>query len=222
MQSLRFERRPDGQVAVESCRDCQLLWFDALESTALAPGGTLALFAAIATSVPAPPKPLAARLPCPRCRTPLVPTQDLVRSVHFSYFRCPVDHGRLTPFLQFLREKQFIATLPPTDLARLKSAVRVIRCASCGAPVDLEHDTACRYCGSAIAVLDPGAVARTVAALEAGAAQRHAFDPLATADAILAAARERDRAATDRTAAAPVVDLVALGIAAIADALQHA
>jgi DNA-directed RNA polymerase subunit RPC12/RpoP len=43
--------------------------------------------------------------------------------------------------------------------------VKTIQCSNCGAPLDLEHDTGCRYCGSPISVLDPDAVAKTVSAL---------------------------------------------------------
>jgi hypothetical protein len=34
----------------------------------------------------------------------------------FSYWRCPDEHGRLTPFFQFLREKQFVRSLTPAEL----------------------------------------------------------------------------------------------------------
>ena len=75
-------------------------------------------------------------------------------------------HGRFTPFVQFLREKDFIRPLSPAELARLKATIRIVQCSSCGAPVDLEKDAACPYCRAPIAILDPDAVDATVRALE--------------------------------------------------------
>src|SRR4029077_14713329 len=107
-----------------------------------------------------------------RCASPLRVTQDLSVHGRFVYFRCEFGHGRFTPFVQFLREKNFLRTVPPEELARLRSLVRVIRCASCGAPVDLTRDTACGYCHSPITILDPESVARTLRELDAAAAAR--------------------------------------------------
>ncbi len=162
-----------GEAVVDLCAPCHLLWFDAFESVQLTPGATLTLFAAIRDGGAADRHPIPSRLGCPRCSAPLVPTQDLQRTTRFSYHRCPRGHGRLTPFVQFLREKDFIRPLPPAEIARLAAHAAVIRCSGCGAPVDLARDTACGHCGAPIAILDPDAMARTIGALENGRSEAH-------------------------------------------------
>ena len=36
------------------------------------------------------------------------------------------------------------------ELQRVRSQVRQITCSECGAPIDLEHDTQCKYCHAPI------------------------------------------------------------------------
>jgi DNA-directed RNA polymerase subunit RPC12/RpoP/Zn-finger nucleic acid-binding protein len=220
MQTLRLARKPHGDVDVDFCVDCQMLWFDAYESVQLTPGSTLRLFEAIHARSPAHRHPLPETLPCPRCRFPLTRTQDVQRTTRFSYHRCEAGHGRLTPFFQFLREKDFIRPLPPDELERLKAQVRTIRCSSCGAPIELATQTACGYCRAPIVVLDPDAVRKTVAALETKEAARTTVDVVALVDGLLdAQRRERE---FDRRFPAPgsdaglPIDLVDLGLTALA------
>jgi hypothetical protein len=218
MTALEVDRVPLGALTIDLCARCHALWFDAMESVQLSPGATLVLFRAIhaaGTCVATQP---AARLPCPRCETPLDLTQDLQRTTRFTYFRCRRGHGRYTPFVQFLREKNFIKPVSAEELERLRTLVRVIRCASCGAPVDLAHDTACHYCRAPIAVLDAEAVARTLRDLDAAAASRaHVGSPEAAAAAVVEGARfERAMAAENRrTDGAVGVDLIAVGLAVL-------
>lgn len=217
MQPQRVPRRTFGEETVDACLTCQAFWFDAFESTQLAPGATLALFDVVRKAAAAPSRPLPARLPCPRCTAPLELTHDLQRTTRFLYYRCAAGHGRFTPFLQFLREKDFIRAPSPAELERLKASIRVIRCSSCGAPVDLERDAACPYCHSPIAILDPGAVAETVRALQAAEAKRTTIDVDAFVDGMLDLHRRGVVAtAAPVTSADAAVDLVALGLAAVA------
>ena len=86
-----------------------------------------------------------APLPCPRCETVLTLTQDLQHTTRFSYYRCRYGHGRLTPFFQFLREKNFIRPLDAAGARaprreREDGALRELRRAGrhldrCGVPV---------------------------------------------------------------------------------------
>jgi DNA-directed RNA polymerase subunit RPC12/RpoP len=215
MRQVVLGRKLSGEAVVDLCAPCHLLWFDAFESVQLTPGGTLALFEAIRDGAAVDRRPVPNRLGCPRCGAALAPTQDLQRTTRFTYHRCPRGHGRLTPFVQFLREKDFIRPLPPADIARLAAQVAVIRCSGCGAPVDLARDTACGHCGSPIAVLDPDAVARTVGALKSAEAKRATVDIDALFDG-LADAQSRQRE-LDRVAGRPpigarvAVDLLDLG-----------
>jgi len=219
MQSEDLDRQLPGVVTIDLCGSCQALWFDAFESVQLSPAGTLQLFRAIHEAGPAAAAALSANLACPRCETPLDLTHDLQHTTRFTYYRCRHGHGRFTPFVQFLREKNFIRPVSPADLERLKKLVRIIRCSSCGAPVDLEREAVCGYCGAPIAVLDPDAVAHTLGELDAAAANRPAIaSPAAAAAAIVESARF-DRAMAleqSRDGSAAGIDLVGIGLTLLA------
>jgi uncharacterized protein YbaR (Trm112 family) len=220
MTALEVNRVPIGALTltVDVCARCHALWFDAMESVQLSPEGTLILFRTIHAAGAPPASPPATRLPCPRCETPLEMTQDLQRNTRFTYYRCRRGHGRFTPFVQFLREKNFIKPVTAEELERLKTLVRVIRCSSCGAPVDLTHDSACRYCRAPVAILDSEAVARTLRELDAAAAQRAAVSGAdAAAAAVIEGLRfERAVAVEDRIDARAGVDLIGVGLAVLA------
>jgi hypothetical protein len=101
------------------------------------------------------PSPTAAELArCPRCKGRLRITSDLQRHTRFQYLRCPNNHGRLTTFLEFLKEKQFIRALTAPQIAELRANVQVLNCSNCGAPVDLAKASACGHCGSPLTMLD--------------------------------------------------------------------
>lgn len=220
MTSLEVNRVPIGALTltVDVCARCHALWFDTMESLQLSPEGTLILFRTIHAVGTPPALPPAARLPCPRCETPLDLTQDVQRTTRFSYYRCRRGHGRFTPFVQFLREKNFIKPVTAEELERLKTLVRVIRCSSCGAPVDLAHDAACRYCRAPIAILDAEAVARTLRELDAAAARRAEVSrPEAAAAAVMEGVRfEHAVAVEDRMDARTGVDLIGVGLTVLA------
>lgn len=189
MATMRLERRPYGDVSIDACAGCRALWFDGFESVQLAPGATLALLKAIHEAEREPVRALRDTLACPRCSTRLALTRDLARTTRFSYYRCGRGHGRFTPFVQFLLEKSFVRPLPKLELERLRKAVGTVRCNGCGAAIDLAKDAACPYCRAPIAVLDPDALAQTVAALTAAETARHSIDPVALADALMEAER---------------------------------
>jgi hypothetical protein len=176
MQPLEFERLWGGSVAVEFCFSCQVIWFEPLQSEQLSPGGVLGVFKALHEQHAATRNTLPALLSCPRCQARLSLTHDVQRTTHFTYFRCQFGHGRLTPFFQFMLEKNFIRPVTGAELAALRAKVKTVQCSNCGAPVDLEHDSACKYCGSPISILDPDAVSHTVQQL--AAAQQRPLQPV--------------------------------------------
>ena len=169
----RYGRR----VTLDLCFLCGVLWFDGHESLGLAPGAVLRLFVliherrnlrrggTIATPV------------CPRCKVLLERTQDSQRNVRFAYWRCPERHGRLTQFVEFLREKHFVRPLGAAEIGELRKNVKVVHCDSCGAPVELEKNSGCSYCGAALSVLDARQVEKIVAELRAAEAKRQSVDP---------------------------------------------
>ena len=218
MTPLDVARRPGGALTVDLCAGCQAIWFDTYESIQLSPAGTLAVFRAIHAMPAGERRPLPSQLSCPRCDTVMAPTQDVQHTTHFSYYRCRYGHGRFTAFFQFLREKNFIRPLDPSELERLKSSVKIIRCASCGAPVDIEHMTVCGYCQAPIVALDPDAIQKTLAEIDAALRRDRAPDPDRIGDGIVAlarlesqmdAARRRERAGVDG------IDLIGVGLSAL-------
>jgi hypothetical protein len=162
MQTQDLERVNSGAVRVELCFPCAGIWFDHMASVELAPAAVIELFKEIQAHRDDARQPVANRLNCPRCDDALVPTSDLSKSGRFSYFRCLRGDGRFTPFFQFLREKQFVRSLTPAELQRVRSQVRQICCSQCGAPIDLEHSSECKYCHAPVSFLDPGAVEKAV------------------------------------------------------------
>jgi len=183
-------------VDIDLCFDCQGIWFDNLESAQLTPGAILELFQAIREREATAPRPLKDPCRCPECRSPLTLTHDFHKTTRISYLRCNAGHGRFTPFVQFLREKEFVRPLTPGEMASLRAVVSQVRCSSCGAPIDLSRDAQCSYCHAPIEVLDGDAVAHTIAHLttEEKARQRP-VDPGAAFDALFSAERTRPEAA---------------------------
>lgn len=209
MRALRLGRTPHGEVVVDLCPACRGLWFDAHESPQLTPAATLDLLRAAG----GPPEPVRAGdgpKACPRCRKPLAATQDLQRATRFAYWRCAAGHGRFTPLVQFMREKNYVRPLSRAEVDLVRSQIGTLRCSGCGAPVDLGADAACRYCGAAVVALDPEAIRRILAASRPPTAPE---PPPATIDALLAAQARRRGASPARGA-----DLVLDGIAALLEA----
>lgn len=164
MDNRRFGRQVHGEVTLDFCWDCHAIWFDPYESTGLAPASVIELFRVIHEHHGDAARALADFMGCPHCKAKLALTQDIQRTNRLNYYRCPNGHGRLTTFIQFLREKEFVRSLSQPEIDRLKATVSQVRCSSCGAVVDLARDSACPYCRSPISVLDADAVEKALAA----------------------------------------------------------
>jgi hypothetical protein len=141
-------------VTVDLCQPCQSFWFDERESVSLTPGSTLALFRIIGERVARPRLGDADLAKCPRCHARLRLTHDMQRTTRFEYLRCPNEHGRLTSFFDFLREKDFIRPLTPQQLAELRQNVQSVNCSNCGGSVNLAEGDACAHCGTPLSMLD--------------------------------------------------------------------
>ena len=214
-------------LGLDLCFPCSVLWFDGYESLLLAPGAILTLFTLIHEHRGEQQHRALARPACPRCRVGLAVTHDRQRHVQFHYWRCPDDHGRLTTFVEFLREKDFVRPLAPAELASLRERVRTVRCDGCGAAIDLNEGSECRYCRSPVSTLDPQHVDSVVRELRAADAKRAVVDP--TLPFRLAMDRvavdkffdglERESGRSLETGAA--IGLVGAGIAAVVGMLTH-
>jgi hypothetical protein len=200
-----------GDTVVDLCEGCRALWFDAFESVTLTPDAIRALFREVSRICGTPARPLPASLRCPRCRSTLSATQDLRHSTRFTYWRCPKSHGRFTPFVQFLREKDLVRPLTRAELSRLKSHIAQVRCTGCGAPVDLAREMVCGFCRAPLEVLDPDAVAKALAALDRAQAARGKVD----VDALAAAIIQGHRSPQGVMHGSQATDLVGAGMALV-------
>ncbi len=184
MEARSFDRHLAGEVAVDLCFPCHLIWFDSAESLQLAPAGVLELFKQIHRHEKSERRPLGAQFGCPRCNGRLRRTEDMSKGGRFRYYRCANDHGRLTPFFDFLREKQFVRALTPGEIARVRAEIRQVQCSGCGAPIDLAQDTRCPHCAAPLSILDADAVEKAVRTWATAAQSRATPDPQAAAAAV--------------------------------------
>ncbi len=222
MQSITVDTRSGAQIDIDVCVPCSVLWFDNAESAQLAPSAVVELFKIVNSTSETPRLPLASSLSCPRCRTKLSLTHDLCKAGRISYHRCPT-HGRLTPFYQFLKEKQFIRLLTPREIGQLRVEVKQIKCSGCGGAIHLEKDTACSYCGSAIAVLDADAVSKAMEIWAAAAERRCSSSPEEVSEAAFRLAAAHTKLADKNNMSLPEVlfgnvtnaDLLSTGIATL-------
>ncbi len=160
------------EIEVDICFACHALWLDKRESIQLAPRGTLDLFRILHEHRDDPRHALGQRAECPRCRRRLSLNNDIGKGGRFSYYACPSGDGRLVPFSEFLKEKQFVRSLNLVEQHRLRAEVKHVQCSSCGAPVDLMKGFACGHCGAPITVLDADAVEKTLRELGEADARR--------------------------------------------------
>ncbi len=154
MQQEALPAHLDRTVAIDLCEPCQLFWFDAQESVRLTPAATLTLFRIIGERIARPVPSNRSIAKCPRCRARLRRTHDMQRNTRFEYLKCPHEHGRLTTFFDFLREKNFIRPLTPRQIDEIRRNLQSVNCSNCGGPVDLVNRTACAHCGTPLSMLD--------------------------------------------------------------------
>ena len=153
------------QVEIDVCHDCNVIWFDQMESSKLSPDGTVALFQLInerggASSTTA--SKFGEGLRCVTCGTGMRLTNDRVKNTRFVYQACSKGHGRLTTFYNFLAEKQFVRELTPAERTKLAASVQQIKCSSCAAPVDIGKTDACGYCRAPVSVFDRDAAKKAI------------------------------------------------------------
>ena len=177
MAAQTFDGRLGRPVALDLCLDCQFFWFDHGESLQLSPASTLRLFRLIGEHGAMKRGPSSNELRCPRCDAALGLARDRQRNTPFQYWRCPRRHGRLTTFFDFLREKDFIRPLSPTQLEELRRNVQTVNCSNCGAPVDLARGSACGHCGSPLSMLDVRQTERLIARLREADRSDKPVDP---------------------------------------------
>ena len=221
MRKEVFERKLGGEMPIDICPPCRLIWFDPYESLQLTSAGLLEMFKLIHAHERDPSNPIRDLLDCPRCRSQLVLTHDVQRTTRFVYYRCQSNHGRLTAFFQFLREKNFVRTLSASEVNRLKVDVKQVQCSSCGAPINLATDSACSFCKAPIEILDGNAMQAALANLVADEREHLELGGrLASVESIFAAheAAESDSGRSGGSGAMP--DLMSIGIGLVANGFK--
>jgi Zn-finger nucleic acid-binding protein len=159
------------------CSSCKSFWFDQYENLQLTPRATLQLFRLIGEQASGGRQALARTAKCPRCDAQLMLTHDMQRNVRFQYLRCPNEHGRLTPFYDFLREKDFIRPLSADQIEALRRNVQSVNCSNCGGPIDVAHASSCEHCGSPLSMLDLQQAERLIAQLQQAGNAERVIDP---------------------------------------------
>ncbi len=220
MTPTAFRTHVDTALDIDICWPCHLVWFDHLESAAMSAQSVISLFQQIHDRRSEARRLVSLPGDCPLCASTLQQTSDLSKAGRFQYQRCPHGHGRASTFVQFLREKQFIRTVTPSELRTLSATAKQIRCSSCGAGIDISHDAACSHCGSPVSVLDEQAVSKALAALDVKrmqeTAQRNTAKRLETSP--IRPSPAPASATSDSAISADLVDLVVTGVAAILSA----
>lgn len=166
MDHVALEGKYGADIEVDLCFACHVLWLDKREAVLLSPRGTMDLFRMLHEHRDDARHSLQASSRCPRCTGPLKLQHDIGKGGRFSYYSCPKRDGRLTPFSEFLKEKQFVRELTPAEKSRVRADVKNVQCSSCGAPVDVNKGFVCGHCSSPIAVLDADAVEKTLRELQ--------------------------------------------------------
>jgi len=224
MSIQRFPHRLNGEVTLDLCFACQGIWFDEFESAQLAPAGVLELFRLIHEHQGDLRQSWRSSLRCPQCCETLAHCLDHTRTGRFAYSRCPQRHGRFSAFSAFMIEKGFVRQLSIAEVQALASRVQTIRCASCGAPVDIRRDGVCEYCRAPIVVLDPDAVRSALENFAIQAQRQQRLDPHTLADALIANERLRTQAQHRKRSElleGGGADLVLEGIAALWSILRY-
>jgi len=154
MERMTVEGVLGRPVDIDVCRKCRAFWFEPFETVHLTASSTVRLFTIISQQTTVTVATFPAVSYCPQCGAKLLLTHDRQRNTAFQYWRCDRGHGRFTPFVDFLREKDFIHPLSPAEIAELRKNIQEIHCSNCGGPIDLAHDSVCGHCGSPIAMID--------------------------------------------------------------------
>lgn len=179
MEHLTVEGVLGIPVEIDLCRKCRAFWFQPFETVHLTAASTVKLFSLIADQSAAAASPFPTTSYCPKCDALLLLTHDRQRNTPFQYWRCDRGDGRFTPFVDFLREKDFIHPLSPAEIAELRQNIQEIHCANCGGAIDLAHDSMCAHCGAPIAMLDMNKMAELAkqSGKPAAAASAQRFSP---------------------------------------------
>jgi hypothetical protein len=154
MRHLTLAAHLGRSVQVDHCSACRLVWFDTLESVALAPRGWVALLRELQIgSGLVLPEARSATLACPHCASALKAVHNRTRFGAFAALECPHGHGHLHTHTGVLAERGLARPLLPAERDAILRGRKALACVNCGAPADGRSST-CGYCASPIVVID--------------------------------------------------------------------
>jgi DNA-directed RNA polymerase subunit RPC12/RpoP len=154
MRHLALAAHLGRTVEVDHCSGCRLVWFDTLESVALAPLGWVALLRELQIgSGLVLPDARSATLACPHCTSPFKTVHNRTRFGAFAALECPRGHGHLHSHTGLLAERGLARPLLPAERDALQRGRKALACVNCGAPAD-GRAASCTYCASPIVVID--------------------------------------------------------------------
>ena len=166
MQRLTFAGHYGQLVNLDLCRQCNLVWFDDIETAQVSGGpALLELIGAMASSQELPHEMLRADAFCPRCAGALKMVQNLSRWGRSSQLECVRRHGAYQSFAQFLEEKGLLRPMSRIDRAKLLRDRGRVACVNCGGEIG-KDDERCRYCLSIPSLLDVARLARALDPLD--------------------------------------------------------
>jgi hypothetical protein len=151
-----------GQVELDLCDGCNLLWFDGTECVRLPGSSLLGLIDEMARAQGLPFHVLRRDAGCARCRAPLKTVHNTSRWGRSLQLECRSGHGAYQSFAQYLAGKGLVRSMSLVDRAALLARDGRIDCVDCGAAIG-QHDEHCPQCQAVPALLD---VARLAHALD--------------------------------------------------------
>ena len=215
MEHMTVEGVLGARVEIDLCSRCRAFWFDPFETVHLTPASTLKIFGLIADQSSPAPEAFPSDSYCPKCGMRLHLAHDRQRNTPFQYWRCEQEHGRFTPFIDFLREKEFVRALSPEQMTELRQNIRIVNCSNCGAPIDLTHDSVCAHCGAAVSMIDMKKMVELAKSAGNAAAAQTAPPPAHDASQLAALLL------TQQSRTSSSVNLIDIGLQAVADWLTN-
>ncbi|MEP6740582.1 MAG: hypothetical protein ABJA61_09405 [Caldimonas sp.] len=162
MRRLTLPGHYGHSVDLDMCTNCDLVWFDLIESAQLGGTGLLELIDDMARSQESAHEMLRADPRCPRCDGRLGIVHNQSRFGQSTQLQCLRRHGAYQSFAQFLQEKGLLRPMSRIDRAKLLRDRGKIDCVNCGAEIGAA-DERCRFCHGIPSLLD---IARLAHALD--------------------------------------------------------
>jgi hypothetical protein len=167
MQALALPGLHGVALQLDHCRACRLVWFDALEPSALAQSAWVALLQEMARSGDATAASLdTAPARWPRCQSALEATQQVSAFGRSASLACPRGHGQAARDGTLLASRGLFRPLQLAERVLLAADRRRLFCLPCGAPLTGAAER-CGHCDSPATVFDLPRLSQALGLLDA-------------------------------------------------------